>query len=159
MSMSEQITIGKRSVGTGHPAYIVAELSANHHQDFEAAVQVIHAAKQAGADAIKLQTYTPDTITIASDRPEFRIAGGTLWDGRNLHDLYGEAYTPWDWQPRLKQAANDLGLDLFSSPFDRSAVDFLEKMEVPAYKIASFELVDIPLIQQVARTGKPVIMS
>jgi N-acetylneuraminate synthase len=159
MSMSAQIAIGKRFVGGEHPAYIVAELSANHFQDFEAAVQIVHAAKQAGADAIKLQTYTPDTITMASDRPEFRIAGGTLWDGRNLHDLYGEAFTPWDWQPKLKQVANDLGLDLFSSPFDPSAVDFLEKMEVPAYKIASFELVDIPLIQQVARTGNPVIMS
>jgi N-acetylneuraminate synthase len=159
MSMSAQIAIGKRFVGGEPPAYIVAELSANHFQDFEAAVQIVRAAKQAGADAIKLQTYTPDTITMASDRPEFRIAGGTLWDGRNLHDLYGEAFTPWDWQPKLKQVANDLGLDLFSSPFDPSAVDFLEKMEVPAYKIASFELVDIPLIQQVARTGKPVIMS
>src|SRR5437660_1626016 len=159
MSTSEQITVGQRSVGTGHPAYIVAELSANHHQDFEAAVQVIHAAKQAGADAIKLQTYTPDTITIASDRPEFRIAGGTLWDGRNLHDLYGEAYTPWEWQPKLQQAANDLGMDCFSSAFDPTAVDFLEKMGVPAHKVASFELVDLPLIQKMAGTRKPLIMS
>jgi pseudaminic acid synthase len=151
--------IGSRQIGPGEPLYIVAELSANHNQDFNQAVKIIHAAKEAGADAIKLQTYTADTITIACDREEFRIGGGTLWDGRNLHDLYGEAYTPWDWQPKLKQIANDLGLDLFSSPFDSSAVDFLERMSVPAYKVASFELVDIPLIQKMAGTGKPLIIS
>ena len=156
--MTESIQIGKHNVGGGAPVYVVAELSANHNQDFEQAVRIIHAAKQAGADAVKLQTYTADTMTIASDREYFRIGGGTLWDGRNLHDLYGEAYTPWEWQPRLKQVANELGLDLFSSPFDSTAVDFLEKMEVPAHKLASFELVDIPLIQKMARTGKPLII-
>jgi N-acetylneuraminate synthase len=145
-------------IGAGYPAYLIAELSANHHQRFEQAVKIIRAAKEAGADAVKLQTYTPDTITIACDRPEFRIAG-TIWDGRNLHELYGEACTPWEWQPRLQNVANDLGLDLFSTPFDATAVDFLEAMNVPAHKVASFELVDIPLIQKMARTGKPLIMS
>jgi N-acetylneuraminate synthase len=139
--------------------YVVAEVSANHNQDFEQAVRIIHAAKEAGADAVKLQTYTPDTITIRSDREYFKIGGGTLWDGRTLHDLYGETYTPWEWQPKLKQVAEDLRLDLFSSPFDATAVDFLEKMKVAAYKLASFELVDIPLIQKMARTGKPLILS
>ena len=157
--MPAHIAIGKRSIGAGNPVYVIAELSANHHQDFDQALKIIFAAKDAGADAVKLQTYTADTITIASDRPEFRVGGGTLWDGRTLHDLYREAYTPWDWQPRLKQAANDASLDLFSSPFDETAVDFLERMDVPAYKVASFELVDIPLIQKIAGTGKPVIMS
>jgi N-acetylneuraminate synthase len=156
--MATQITIAKRTIGAGLPTYVIAELSANHHQKFEEAVKIIRAAKDAGADAVKLQTYTPDTITIACDRPEFRIEG-TIWEGRQLHDLYGEAYTPWDWQPRLKEVANDLGLDLFSTPFDATAVDFLEEMNVPAHKLASFELVDIPLIQKMARTGKPLIMS
>jgi N-acetylneuraminate synthase len=157
--MAPQITIGKRSIGAGQPVYIIAEVSANHHQDFDEAVKIIHAAKDAGADAIKLQTYTAETITIASDRPEFRVGGGTLWDGRTLHDLYCEAFTPWEWQPRLKQVANDAGLDLFSSPFDGTAVDFLQNMDVPAYKVASFELVDIGLIRKIASTGKPLIMS
>lgn len=157
LSMAE-IKIGKCRIGPGNPVYIVAELSANHNQSFDKAVELIRAAKHVGADAVKLQTYTADTITIASDRPEFRIQG-TLWDGRTLHDLYGEAYTPWEWQPKLKKIANDLGLDLFSSPFDASAVDFLESMDVPAYKLASFELVDIPLIEKMARTGKPLIIS
>ena len=150
---------GTRRIGQGHPVYVIAEVSANHHQKFDEAVKIIQAAKDAGADAIKLQTYTPDTITIQSDKEHFRVGGGTLWDGRNLHDLYREAYTPWEWQPRLKKIANDLGLDLFSSPFDATAVDFLETMNVPVYKVASFELVDIPLIQRMARTGKPLIMS
>lgn len=153
-----EIKIGKCTIGAGNPVYIVAELSANHNQSFDKAVQLIRAAKDAGVDAVKLQTYTADTITIASERPEFRIQG-TLWDGRTLHDLYAEAHTPWEWQPKLKKVANDLGLDLFSSPFDASAVDFLESMDVPAYKLASFELVDIPLIQKMARTGKPLIIS
>jgi len=157
--MSLQITIGRRTIGPGQPVYLIAEVSANHHQNFKEAVKIIHAAKDAGADAVKLQTYTPDTMTIACDRPEFRVGGGTIWDGRNLHDLYREAHTPWDWQPRLKVAANDLGLDLFSTPFDGTAVDFLEKMEVPAHKLASFELVDLPLIRKMAQTGKPLIMS
>ena len=139
--------------------YVVAELSANHHQKFDEAVKIIRAAKDAGADAIKLQTYTADTITIACDRKEFRLASGTIWDGTTLYELYGRAYTPWEWQPRLKQVANDLGMDLFSTPFDDTAVDFLEKMGVPAHKLASFELVDIPLIKKLASTGKPLIMS
>jgi pseudaminic acid synthase len=156
--MAAQIQIGRRTIGPGHPAYLIAEVSANHHQDYEQAVKIIHAAKDAGADAVKLQTYTPDTMTIASSRPEFQIHG-TIWNGRNLHDLYQEAYTPWEWQPRLKKVADDLGLDLFSTPFDSSAVDFLEQMNAPAHKVASFELVDIPLIQKIAQTGKPLIMS
>jgi pseudaminic acid synthase len=157
--MAEHVTIGSRSVGIGQPTYVIAELSANHNQKFDQAVKIIAAAKDAGADAVKLQTYTADTITIQSDKEYFRVGGGTLWDGRSLHDLYSEAYTPWEWQPRLKQVANDLGLDLFSTPFDATAVDFLEEMNVPAHKVASFEIVDIPLIQKIARTGKPMIMS
>ena len=154
-----QIEINGRLIGAGQPVYVIAELSANHNQNYENAVRLVQAAKAAGADAIKLQTYTPDTITIASDRSEFRISGGTLWDGRTLYDLYAEAYTPWDWQPRLKALAEQLGMDCFSSAFDPTAVDFLETMNVSAHKVASFELVDIPLIQKMARTGKPLIMS
>ena len=156
---SSDLRICGRRIGPGQAVYIIAELSANHHQNFERAARLIDAVKDAGADAIKLQTYTPDTITMRSDRSEFLIAGGTLWDGRSLHELYGEAFTPWEWQPKLKQIANDAGLALFSSPFDETAVDFLEEMDVPAYKVASFELVDIPLIQKMARTRKPLIMS
>jgi pseudaminic acid synthase len=151
--------IGEHRVGPGSPVYVVAELSANHNQDFNQAVKIIQAAKDSGANAVKLQTYTADMITIPCDREEFRIRGGTLWDGRTLYDLYSAAYMPWEWQPKLKQAANGLGMDLFSTPFDDSAVDFLEKMNVPAHKLASFELVDIGLIQKIARTGKPMIMS
>ena len=153
------IKVGARLVGPGEPVYCVAELSANHHQNFEQAVRIIHAAKDAGADAVKLQTYTADTMTVRSDKECFTIAGGTLWDGRTLHDLYQEAFTPWEWQPKLKQIADELGMHLFSSAFDESAVDFLEQMSVPAHKVASFELVDIGLIQKMARTGKPLIMS
>jgi pseudaminic acid synthase len=153
------LCIAGRRIGDGHQVYIVAELSANHKQDFDQAVKMIHAAKDAGVDAIKLQTYTADTITIQSDRECFRIAGGTLWDGRTLYDLYREAYTPWEWQPKLKALANELGMDLFSSAFDASSVDFLEQMNVPVHKLASPELVDIPLVQKMARTGKPLILS
>lgn len=153
------IKIGNQIIGAASPVYVIAELSANHNQKFDQAVKIIHAAKDAGADAVKLQTYTADTITIRSDKEYFRVGGGTLWDGRYLHDLYAEAYTPWEWQPRLMKVANDLGLDLFSTPFDSTAVDFLEEMNVPAHKVASFEIVDIPLIQKIARTGKPMIMS
>ncbi|HFQ94109.1 MAG TPA: pseudaminic acid synthase [Anaerolineae bacterium] len=157
--MSNTVRIGKREVGTGFPAYIIAELSANHNQQFAQAVQLVKAAAEAGANAVKLQTYTPDTLTIDCDNEYFRIGRGTLWEGRTLYDLYAEAYMPWEWQPKLKEVANELGLDLFSTPFDSTAVDFLEEMDVPAYKIASFEIVDIPLIRRIARTGKPIIMS
>jgi N-acetylneuraminate synthase len=153
------LRISGRSVEAGAPAYVIAEVSANHHQKFEVAERIIRAAAEAGANAIKLQTYTADTITLRSDQEYFRVRGGTLWDGRTLYDLYGEAFTPWEWQPKLKQIANDLGMDLFSSAFDGSAVEFLEKLDVPAHKVASFELVDIPLIQKMARTGKPLILS
>lgn len=156
--MPPSIEINARRIGPGFPVYIVAEMSANHNQNFEQAIRIIEAAKEAGADAIKIQTYTPDTITIDCDNEYFRIKG-TIWDGRTLYDLYGEAYTPWDWQPRLLEVANSVGIDLFSSPFDATAVDFLEDMHVPAYKVASFENVDIPLLRRIAATGKPVIMS
>lgn len=151
--------IAEKDIGRSWPVYIIAELSANHNQEFEQAVKLIHAAKEAGADAVKLQTYTPDTLTIDCDNEYFRIGKGTIWEGRNLYQLYQEAYTPWDWQPKLKTVANDLGMTLFSTPFDFTAVDFLEKMDVLAYKIASFELVDLPLIRRVAQNGKPMIMS
>ena len=157
--MAGNVKIAGREVGRGKPVYIVAELSANHNQNFDQAVRILHAAKEAGADAVKLQTYTADTITLRSDKECFRIAGGTLWDGRLLHDLYQEAFTPWEWQPKLKEIAGELGMHLFSSAFDDSAVDFLERMSVPAHKVASFELVDIGLIRKMARTGKPLIMS
>ncbi len=153
------IEVDGHRIGAGQPTFIVAEMSGNHHQSFDQAVELVKAAKAIGADAIKLQTYTPDTITLNSHRADFQIPEDSNWAGRSLHELYGEAYTPWEWQPRLKELANRLGLVLFSSPFDPSAVDFLEGMKVPAYKIASFELVDSPLIERVARTGKPVIMS
>lgn len=157
--MTAHLTIGERRVGPGFPVYVVAELSANHHQNFEQAVELVRAAANAGADAIKLQTYTPDTMTIRCDREEFRIGGGTLWDGRTLYELYAEAQTPWEWQPRLSEVAGELGLDFFSSAFDEGAVDFLEGLRVPVHKVASFELVDIPLIQKMAATGKPLIIS
>ena len=137
----------------------MAEMSANHNQNFDQAIRILHAAKEAGADAVKFQTYTPDTLTIDCRKACFRIGKGTIWEGKNLYRLYGEAYTPWDWQPKLKQVADELGLPLFSTPFDDSAVDFLERMDVPAYKIASFELVDTGLLCKVAHTGKPIIMS
>lgn len=151
--------IAGRRVGAGAPAYVVAEISANHAQDFEQASALVRAAKDAGADAVKLQTYTPDTITLRSDAPQFRIEAGTMWDGRTLYDLYAEAYMPWEWQPRLKAIADEIDITLFSSPFDETAVELLEQISVPAYKIASFELVDLPLIRRVAATGKPMIIS
>jgi pseudaminic acid synthase len=153
------LDIGGRSVGPGQPVYVVAEMSGNHDQEFERAVRILHEAKKAGADAVKLQTYTPDTLTIDCDNQYFRIQEGTIWQGRTLYELYGEAYTPWDWQPKLMDIARAMGLDLFSTPFDHSAVDFLEEMDIPVYKIASFEVVDIPLIERVAQTGKPIILS
>lgn len=156
--MKKEIQLGGRPIGAGHPCYIVAELSANHHQNFDEALRLIEAAKEAGADAIKLQTYTPDTLTLDSDLPHF-VIDGTIWEGRRLYDLYGEAYTPWDWQPKLAEFARDLQMDLFSTPFDDTAVDFLEAMDVPCHKIASFELTHLPLLEKVAKTGKPIIMS
>jgi len=157
--MIRQIKIDERIIGENCPVYIIAELSANHNQDFDQAVQLIKAAKEAGADAIKLQTYTPDTMTINCDNEYFRIGKGTIWEGKNLYELYKEACTPWEWQPKLKKIAGDLCMDLFSTPFDPTSVDFLEEMGVHAYKIASCELVDIPLIRYIAKTGKPIIMS
>ena len=156
--MKSYIEIENRHIGLGKPNYIIAEMSANHNQDFDQAVKILEAAKEIGADAVKLQTYTPDTLTIDCDNEYFKIKG-TLWEGKNLYELYGEAYTPWEWQPKLKEVANGLGLDLFSTPFDPTAVDFLEDMGVPAYKVASFELVDLPLLRKIAETGKPIIMS
>ena len=155
----EKISIQGRALGPGEKTYIVAEMSANHLQDYNRAVEIVHAAAEAGADALKLQTYTADTITLDSDKPYFRITGGTLWDGQTLYGLYQEAYTPWDWQPRLKEEAEKLGMACFSSPFDPTAVEFMEEMNMPAYKIASYEINDIPLIRQCAQTGKPVILA
>ena len=157
--MQSFIEINGRKVGLGEPVYIIAEMSANHNQDFDQAVRILHAAKEAGADAVKLQTYTPDTLTIQSDREYFRIGKGTLWEGKTLYDLYSEAYMPWEWQPKLKEIADEIGIDLFSTAFDPTAVDFLEEMGVPVHKVASFEIVDIPLIEKMASTGKPLIIS
>ncbi len=156
--MKKEIELGGRKIGQDYPTYIVAELSANHNQNFDTAVKMIEAAKACGAHAVKLQTYTPDTLTIDCDRSYFRIKG-TLWSDMNLYELYRRAYTPWEWQSQLKQKADEIGIDFFSTPFDDTAVDFLEEINVPVYKIASFELVDIPLLKKVACTGKPVIMS
>jgi N-acetylneuraminate synthase len=150
--------IAGRRIGPGEPPYVVAEMSANHGQDFATAEAIVRAAADAGADAVKLQTYTADGLTLDCDGPPFRIEG-TVWAGRTLNDLYREAAMPWQWQPKLKRIADGLGLALFSTPFDASAVDFLQQMQVPAYKIASFELVDVPLLRRVARTGMPVILS
>ena len=155
---SEAIDIGGRRIGPGQPVFIVAEMSANHGQDLNEALRIIAAAKECGADAIKIQTYTADTITLDTDS-EHCVIQGTIWNGQRLHDLYRKAHTPWEWQAALKKAAEDLGLLFFSSPFDHSAVEFLESLAVPAYKIASFELVDLPLLRCVAATRKPVILS
>jgi pseudaminic acid synthase len=151
--------IANKEIGVNQPTFIIAELSANHMNDFDVAVKTIKAMKEAGADAVKFQTYTPDTITIDCDNEYFQIKQGTIWDGQVLHELYEDAYMPWDWQPKLKKVAEDLGLIVFSSPFDKTSVDFLEDMDVPAYKIASFEIIDIPLIEYVASKGKPIIIS
>jgi len=157
-TMVDTIEIGGRRIGPGEPAYLVAEMSGNHGSDYERAEEIIRAAKRAGADAIKLQTYTADTLTIDCERDEFCIKGGP-WRGRKLYELYREAATPWEWHPGLLSLANDLGLHAFSSPFDVSSVEFLEPLNVPAYKIASFEILDPELLRCVARTRKPVILS
>ncbi len=154
-----EFSIRNKKIGKKFPIFIIAELSANHLQKFDNAVKLVKAAKEAGADAIKLQTYTPDTITIDCNNKYFQIKQGTLWDGQTLYELYEKAYTPWEWQPKLKEIAESEGLICFSSVFDKTAVDFLEKINVPAYKIASFEITDIPLIEYVASKGKPIIIS
>ncbi len=149
----------KRSIGENQPVFIIAELSANHGHNFDKALKLIDAAEEAGVDAIKLQTYTADTMTIDSDKEYFRVKVNDAWSGQTLYGLYKKAYTPWDWHLKLKEYAEKRGLVFFSTPFDNTAVDFLEKMNVPLYKIASFEVVDIPLLQRIGRTKKPVIMS
>ena len=151
--------IEDKKIGSNEPIFIIAELSANHMNDFDVAVKTIEAMKEAGADAVKFQTYSPDTITIDCDNEYFQIKQGTIWDGQVLYDLYEDAYMPWEWQPKLKKIAENLGLIVFSSPFDKTSVDFLEDMDVPAYKIASYEITDIPLIEYVASKGKPIIIS
>lgn len=156
--MNKEIRIGKRIISETSPAFIVAELSANHNHDYHRAVEILHAAAEAGADAIKLQTYTADSMTIDSKEDCFMNKGG-LWDGISEYDLYKKAYTPWEWQPLLMEEAKKLGIECFSSPFDFTSVDFLEDLDVPAYKIASYEINDIPLIRKVARLHKPVIFA
>lgn len=156
--MSSTFSIQGRTVGDGSPAYIIAEMSANHAGSMERALELIHAAKEAGADCIKIQTYTPDTMTIDCRNPYFQIEKGT-WEGEHLYSLYQKAYTPWEWQGRLRDEAAKVGIDFLSTPFDRTSVDFLEELGVGFYKIASFELVDIPLLEYIASKNKPIIMS
>ncbi|MBT4730338.1 pseudaminic acid synthase, partial [Candidatus Woesearchaeota archaeon] len=155
---SEVVTIEGRRIGVGFPPYVIAEISGNHNGDINNAIDLITIAKDSGADAVKIQTYTPDTITIKSDREEFKIEGG-LWDGYTLYDLYEKAHTPWDWHETLFEHAKKIGITLFSSFSDDTAVDFLEGLGCPAYKIGSLEIVDLPLIRKAASTGKPLLIS
>lgn len=154
----QKIKIDGRSIGNNYSPYVIAELSANHNGKLETALRIIEEAKKAGADAVKLQTYKPDTITLNCESEDFKIHGG-LWDGRTLYELYEEAHMPWDWHKPLFEHARQLGITIFSSPFDNTAVDLLEELNAPAYKIASFEAVDLPLIKYAASTGKPMIIS
>lgn len=156
--MEKKLIVAGREIRKNKPPYIIAEMSANHNGDINNAYKIIGMAKQAGADALKIQTYTPDTITIDSDLPDFQLTDG-LWAGRSLYELYVEAYTPWDWHKPLFDLAKKIGITIFSSPFDNTAVDLLEDLNSPAYKIASFEAIDLPLIKYVAQTGKPIIIS
>ncbi|EBA14551.1 neuB protein [Roseobacter sp. SK209-2-6] len=156
--MTDTLYIADRAIGPDHPPYIIAEMSANHNGNLDAAFAIIEQAQKAGADALKIQTYTPETITLKSDAEDFCIKGG-LWDGRTLYDLYAEAHTPWDWHKPLFEHAAKCGIPIFSSPFDTTAIDLLEDLGAPAYKIASFEAIDLPLIRYAASTGKPMIIS
>lgn len=157
--MPNTLTIDHRVIGAGQPTYFIAEISANHHHDITEAIDLIKIAAKCGADAVKIQTYTPDTMTIDCSNEHFQLGAGTIWEGKNLYELYGEAFTPWEWTSKLQEAARDVGITLFSTPFDESSVDFLESHNVPAYKIASFELTHLPLLKKVAATGRPVILS
>jgi pseudaminic acid synthase len=158
MELNNYMSICNKKIGDGQPCYIIAEMSANHAGDLNRAIEIIHSAKEAGADCIKIQTYTPDTMTIDCDNKYFRITSGT-WGGETLYSLYGKAYTPWEWQSLLKEEADKIGIDFLSTPFDKTSVDFLEGIGIEVYKIASFEIVDIPLIRYVASKGKPMIIS
>lgn len=158
LAQPSSINFDNQPIGQNQPSYLIAEISANHNQSYAQAEKLIHAAKESGADAVKLQTYTADTITIDCDSKPFQIHG-TLWGGRTLYDLYQEAHTPWEWQPRLKRVADSLNITFFSTPFDNTSVQFLEDLGIPGYKVASFEIIDIPLLECIGKTKKPVILS